>query len=186
MRKFMLEKHHSMHSALSDENRQNAAKSVTKSVTRRLDEIIAVRKADDYTDLSIALFESIEYEPPTLDAIAALSSFGVKVYLPVWKTDVGETVYQWRLFGKDRKQIVDTLPGDIDMIIVPALCVDKAGNRLGRGGGWYDRVLANIKKSVNVYALCYTYSILDSVTFEIDDHDITMNGVIEISLPDIC
>lgn len=32
----------------------------------------------------------------------------------------------------------------LDVIFVPALALDLAGNRLGQGGGWYDRALADL------------------------------------------
>lgn len=33
-------------------------------------------------------------------------------------------------------------PAPEDIMVVPALCCDKAGGRMGRGGGYYDRYLA--------------------------------------------
>jgi 5-formyltetrahydrofolate cyclo-ligase len=35
------------------------------------------------------------------------------------------------------------LPEKIDLAIIPGLAFDPSGVRLGRGGGWYDRLLAN-------------------------------------------
>lgn len=42
-----------------------------------------------------------------------------------------------------------------DLVLVPALAVDRGGVRLGRGGGSYDRVLARLHPATLTIALCY-------------------------------
>lgn len=39
-------------------------------------------------------------------------------------------------------------PNEIDLIIAPALSVDEAGTRLGRGGGFFDRYLGSFQGPV--------------------------------------
>jgi 5-formyltetrahydrofolate cyclo-ligase len=50
-----------------------------------------------------------------------------------------------------------------DLVIVPALAVDLRGNRLGRGGGSYDRALARVGPAVPTIALLYDDELLDEV-----------------------
>jgi 5-formyltetrahydrofolate cyclo-ligase len=47
--------------------------------------------------------------------------------------------------GLVHEPIGDTYNGEIDVVIVPALHIDRRGNRLGQGGGSYDRALARTK-----------------------------------------
>lgn len=50
-----------------------------------------------------------------------------------------------------------------DLVIAPALAADQHGNRLGRGGGFYDRALAQVGPLIPVIALLYDDELLDAV-----------------------
>ena len=60
------------------------------------------------------------------------------------------------------------------IIIVPALCFDKSGNRLGFGKGYYDRFLA--KHSFISVGLCYDELLVEYVPT--DEHDKQVDYII--------
>ena len=59
-----------------------------------------------------------------------------------------------------------------DLVIVPALAVDRRGYRLGRGGGSYDRALARVGAPVPTIALLYDGELLDEVP--VAPHDLAV------------
>ncbi|HEX5202204.1 5-formyltetrahydrofolate cyclo-ligase [Paractinoplanes rhizophilus] len=65
-----------------------------------------------------------------------------------------------------------------DLVLVPALAVSRAGIRMGRGGGSYDRALARLPRSAPplVLALLHDGELLDAVPAE--PHDRVVHGVI--------
>lgn len=69
----------------------------------------------------------------------------------------------------------DTVDVDeIELMIVPAVAFDRKGNRLGRGKGFYDRLLASSKATK--IGVGYEFQLFDSLPAE--PHDIPMDMVI--------
>jgi 5-formyltetrahydrofolate cyclo-ligase len=52
------------------------------------------------------------------------------------------------------------------MVIVPGVVFDFQGNRLGRGGGWYDRALAWFENRGVFVGLAYEFQVVDRVPVE--------------------
>lgn len=65
-------------------------------------------------------------------------------------------------------------PDEIELIIVPAVAYDRRGNRLGRGKGFYDRLLQSTKATK--IGVGYDFQLLDELPTE--EHDVPMDFVI--------
>ncbi len=72
---------------------------------------------------------------------------------------------------------------EVSMILVPGLAFDEAGKRLGRGGGFYDRLLANRHEHVGCIGVCFNEQRAQAVP--VDAHDqcvdvlVTPAGIVE-------
>lgn len=69
----------------------------------------------------------------------------------------------------------DTVSSDeIELVVVPAVAYDRKGNRLGRGKGFYDRLLSETKATK--IGVGYEFQIVDEIPVE--PHDVKMDMVI--------
>ena len=59
---------------------------------------------------------------------------------------------------------------DIDLVVVPGIAFDKLNNRLGRGGGYYDRFLAEIPTQTPTVGLAFDFQMVDQLRV-IEPHD---------------
>jgi 5-formyltetrahydrofolate cyclo-ligase len=63
-----------------------------------------------------------------------------------------------------------------DVVIVPGLAFTAAGERLGQGGGWYDRFLAECRDDCVAVGVGFREQVLDSLPTE--DHDVVLDLVV--------
>ncbi|MCW2665120.1 MAG: carbonic anhydrase [Frankiales bacterium] len=125
----------------------------------------------------VASYVSIGTEPPT----TALNALRDDVLLPVllpdgdldWATGPLVPGPHGLLEPSGPRQGPAVL-ADCDLVLVPALAADRAGTRLGRGGGSYDRALA--RTSARTVACLYDGELLDALPRE--DHDVPVRAAV--------
>nr|WP_225946494.1 5-formyltetrahydrofolate cyclo-ligase [Plantactinospora soyae] len=112
--------------------------------------------------------------PDLPDALAGALGPGGQLLLPILRPDLD---LDWAPYtGPDalvaagrglREPTAERLgPGAIgtaELVVVPAVAVDRTGLRLGRGGGSYDRALTRADEGALTVALLYDGELVDSV-----------------------
>jgi 5-formyltetrahydrofolate cyclo-ligase len=136
---------------------------------------------------TIAAYYSVGAEPDTRGLVYALWKRGSYVVLPVLRAD-GDL--DWASYEGPDSLVPGPRglrePGEpprgvdavarADAVFVPALAVDQAGNRLGRGGGSYDRALARVGPLIPLIALIHDGELVDHVPAE--PHDVPVRAAV--------
>lgn len=65
----------------------------------------------------------------------------------------------------------------IALALVPGMAFDRAGHRLGRGRGYYDRLLPRLARARRI-GICFPFQYFDAIPNE--QHDIPMDAVLQI------
>ncbi|MEB3023618.1 5-formyltetrahydrofolate cyclo-ligase [[Mycobacterium] crassicus] len=143
---------------------------------------------------TICAYLPVGSEPGSTDMLDGLVRRGIRVLLPVVRTDDDGTPlalmwgeYQPESLGntlvKARFGLLEPappwLPADAvaqaDLVLIPALAVDRRGVRLGRGAGFYDRSLPLHRPGVPLVAVVRDTELLpDDLELPAEAHDVPM------------
>jgi 5-formyltetrahydrofolate cyclo-ligase len=136
---------------------------------------------------TIAAYVSMGTEPGTGPLLDAWLEAGRRAIVPMLRSD---NDLDWGVYRGGR-ELVSAGRGLLepageplglgaistpDVVLVPALAVDRTGMRLGRGGGSYDRALGRVPIGTPVIALLYDGEIVDSVPSAA--HDRAVSGAV--------
>ena len=67
-------------------------------------------------------------------------------------------------------------PASIDLVIIPGVVFDRKGNRLGFGGGFYDRFLGKLSDTTKLVGLAFELQLVDNVPSR--SHDVAVDYLI--------
>lgn len=145
---------------------------------------------------TVAAYVSVGSEPGTGLLLDALVAAGKRVLLPVLR---GDNDLDWAVHA-GRDDLVKASRGLLeptgarlgvdavraaDVVLVPGLAASPTGDRLGRGGGSYDRALARVLPGTPVAVVLYDDEV--GLAVPTDPHDVgvgfalTASGVVALS-----
>jgi 5-formyltetrahydrofolate cyclo-ligase len=138
---------------------------------------------------NILFYVSTKSEVLTEDMIKESINKGKKVFVPItdittkqliiselhdFDTELAPSTYGILEPKKIYHRIVSI--DNIDMVIVPGIVFDLHGNRIGYGGGYYDRLLSSVAEDVYVIGLCFECQLIDAIPAEW--HDMLVKKII--------
>ena len=164
-----------------------ALSKASSALAQRLLQAPELRVFESERSLTVCAYAAFGTEPDTTELIEALTAQGVRVLLPVLLPDadldwaVYDTRFEVGRFGL-REPVCERLGTEAiraaSVVLVPALAVSSTGQRLGRGGGSYDRALARLTVPQDnpsqrsrpwICALVYDHEL--DATFPVEPHD---------------
>lgn len=152
---------------------------------QRLEEADLVANAIEASPLfitarTILAYHALPDELPTAAALARWQATGRRILLPRVMPDGmleladmanGLTTDNRYHIAEPTGPSVD--PSAVDLAIIPAVAVDRDGYRLGRGGGYYDRLLPHLR--CPVIAAVLSCQLVELVPRE--KHDVPVNAI---------
>ena len=142
---------------------------------------------------TVAAYLSAGTEPGTEELLQGLAESGFSVVVPVCEPEFQLSWCRWKPGIELGPGLFPSIPEPVgprvsaaglpepEAIFVPALAVDAAGIRMGKGGGYYDRFLAGLRaagRRIPAVAMVYGHELVSSGTWSADGFDQPVDAVL--------
>jgi 5-formyltetrahydrofolate cyclo-ligase len=126
-----------------------------KNIQINFDKILDILKKQT-TKKNIGGYFPVNFEMDDLNLLRKFKEINFKISLPVIKNNYQMNFYSWK-FSEPLKINKYGIPEPIsknlvypDILLIPLVAFDKNLNRLGYGGGYYDRLIERLSKKKKI------------------------------------
>jgi len=148
-----------------------------KNIQIDFNQIIKILKKEEITPKSIGGYYPVNFEVDDLGLLRKFEKKNFYISLPVIKKNFQMDFYKWSFsdllkinkYGIPEPETTNLVFPDV--ILVPLVAFDNNLNRLGYGGGYYDRLISKLSKKKKVIKIGLALSIqkIDKVPINIYD-----------------
>ena len=132
-----------------------------------------ILKTKKFKNKIVGSYFPVNFEADTFHIMKMLKQKGFKLSLPVISSKFNMNFYYWNLdepLHVNKFGIPEPSSGKIkfpDILLIPLLSFDKKLNRVGYGGGFYDRYIHRIKRKKKplLIGLAYSFQRVKSIPF---------------------
>ena len=159
-------------------------KKFDKNLQINLGKFISFLKIDKLNLKNIGGYYPSNYEIDDLDILDLLEKKNFKVSLPIIKKDNQMNFYSWSRNDPlkiNKFGIPEPVSSKIfypDILLVPLVAYDSNLNRLGYGGGYYDRYIEKIEKIKKVTKIGLAFSFQKISSIPINQYDKKLDFIV--------
>ena len=141
-------------------------------------------KINNLEKKSVGGYFPVNYEVDDLEILKKFNKKKYQISLPVIKKNFEMDFYQWSFddplkinqYGIPEPNLKNLIYPDI--ILVPLVAFDKNLNRLGYGGGYYDRIIKKLSKKKKILKIGLALSVQKINKVPVSKHDKKLDYIV--------
>ena len=147
-------------------------------------QVLKILKKKNFSKKIIGGYYPYNYEINVIKILEKLENLKYKILLPKIKKNHQMDFFSWSTkdpllinkFGIPEPTTNKVIYPDV--LLVPIVAFDNNLNRIGYGGGFYDRYIKKIRKKKNIITIGVAYSFQKVKKIPINKHDIKLDFII--------
>ena len=156
----------------------------TKNIQPNFNQIIKILKKEKINNKIIGGYYPVNFEIDSLELLRKFKKNKFNISLLVIKKNFQMDFYSWSFseplkinkYGIPEPEAKNIVYPDI--ILIPLVAFDKNLNRLGYGGGYYDRLIEKLSKKKNIIKIGLAFSIQEIDKVPINMYDQKLDYIV--------